>query len=393
MDHPTKPHILPFIVIAQLFCTSLWFAGNAVVGDLQETLSLDYDATGSLTSLVQIGFIFGTLVFAFLKISDRFSPSNVFMVCAILGSVSNASVTLDGLGIEIVFVLRFATGFFLAGIYPVGMKIASDYHQKGLGMALGYLVGALVIGTASPHLLKGWFASQPWEYVMYSTSVLALTGGLMIGVGVPNGPYRRSSPDIDLTAFFKVFRHAKFRSAAFGYFGHMWELYAFWAYIPFYLAIYNDLNSTLINQPLTTFSVIAIGGFACVLGGYLTYRFGSNNVAFTALSASFICCLVSPLALFLPPGLFIGFLMIWGMAVITDSPQFSTLVAKFASADSIGTALTIVNSLGFAITIGSIQLLDQFTSSNYIFLLLAPGPLLGLIAFYAEHIRNPPIKM
>ncbi|MCZ6901147.1 MAG: MFS transporter [Bacteroidetes bacterium] len=389
MDNHIKGYILPFIVIAQLFCTSLWFAGNAVIGDLQFAFGFGGEATGSLTSLVQSGFIVGTLLFAFLKIADRFPPAMVFMISALLGGASNAAITLDFVTIESVFILRFSTGFFLAGIYPVGMKIASDYHEKGLGMALGYLVGALVIGTASPHLLKEWFASGPWEYVMYSTSCLAVIGGLMIGIGVPSGPYRKLSPNVDFTAFFTVFANSKLRSAAFGYFGHMWELYAFWAFIPIYLSLYNGLNNTSISQSITTFFVIAIGGLACVFGGYLTFRHGSQSVAFNALLLSLICCICSPFALLLPKLFFITFLMIWGMAVITDSPQFSTLVAKFAADESVGTALTIVNSIGFAITIGSISLLNHIDpESIYLFLWLAPGPLLGVLSFYPVHIKK-----
>lgn len=388
MQRTISPHILPIIVISQLFCTSLWFAGNAILPELQREFQLSGGATGLLTSSVQLGFISGTLIFAFLKISDRFSPSKVFLVSALAGSMMNLSITFLSGQAEWLIFLRFLTGFSLAGIYPVGMKIASDYHQRGLGMALGYLVGALVIGTASPHLLKNWFASQPWQYVLYSTSALALIGGVLIGTTVPNGPFRKTSPDVDLTAFFRIFKAKKFRAAAFGYFGHMWELYAFWAFIPTFLAIYNDQGGFSFSVPFASFSIIAIGGLSCVLGGYFSFRWGSNLVAFLALLTSLVCCLLSIFSFQLSPFLFIIFLLIWGMAVITDSPQFSTLVAQYAPADSIGTALTIVNSLGFVITIGSIQLLSGMVESKWMFLWLAPGPLLGLLAFYPQHIRD-----
>ncbi len=254
-------------------------------------------------------------------------------------------------------------------------------------MALGYLVGALVVGTASPHLLRDWFSTQPWEYVMYSTSLLALIGGLAIGVGVPDGPFRKATRNVDFSSFYRVFTHKKLKAAAIGYFGHMWELYAFWAFIPAYITLYNKINQANISVSLTSFYVIGVGGLACVLGGYMSFRQGSARVAFSALSVSMICCILSPLVFIVPKFLFLLFLVIWGMAVITDSPQFSTLVAQSAPAESVGTALTIVNSIGFAITIFSIQLLSSFVDQEWLFIMLVPGPLFGLFVFYREHIR------
>jgi predicted MFS family arabinose efflux permease len=365
----------------------LWFAGNAVAADLTITFELDTDSIASLTSFVQFGFITGTLLFAFLKISDKYSPSKVFLVCGILGAASNFGITLLETD-TLLLPLRFATGFFLAGIYPVGMKIASDYHQKGLGLALGYLVGALVLGTASPHLLRDFFLGAPWQYVFYSTSALATIGALVVGLVVPDGPYRRPSPSVDPTAFFRVFLHRRFRSAAIGYFGHMWELYAFYAFAPVFLSMYAFKNQIDLSVSLLTFFIIGIGGLGCVLGGYASRRIGSDWVATAALTTSLVCCIVSPFVLELPFPVFISFLLLWGAAVVMDSPQFSTLVAGTAPKESIGTALTIVNSLGFAITIVSIQLLSDYRDSTYLFLLLAPGPAMGLIFFITGYLRR-----
>jgi len=379
-----KP-VLSIIVISQFFCTSLWLAGNGVMNDLLRTFNLDILALGHLTSAVQFGFILGTLIFAFLSLADRFPPSRVFFICAVLGAVFNLGVILENNNLNSLLLWRFLTGFSLAGIYPVGMKIAADHYREGLGKSLGYLVGALVIGTAFPHLLKTLTGSEgiPWRMVIITTSVLATLGGILILFFVPPGPYRKARITHDHFAFLKVFRNGKFRSAAFGYFGHMWELYTFWAFVPVILGAYTLAHPEVsFNIPLLSFFIIGIGGLSCVAGGYISMGRGTKKTAATALSLSGICCLISPLIFFQNSAiLLIGFLLFWGAMVVADSPLFSTLVANHAEGESRGTALTIVNSIGFAITIVSIQLgtyLITFINPLYIFPILALGPLFGL---------------
>jgi predicted MFS family arabinose efflux permease len=384
--------ILPIIVISQFCCTSLWFAGNGVMGDLVDNFKLHEEALGHLTSAVQFGFISGTLIFALLTIADRYSPSKVFFVSALLGALCNAFMIIDSNGFLSLLLLRFLTGFFLAGIYPVGMKIAADYYDKELGKSLGFLVGALVLGTAFPHLLKDVLQNISWKYVLLTTTSLAILGGLVMKLFVPDGPFRKLSKGLDFSAFSRVFKHHEFRSAAFGYFGHMWELYAFWAFVPVMLNHYSQLHpQTTLNIPILSFCVIGIGGLSCVIGGYISQRMGTKKTAFMALLLSCICCLVSPFIFTINLEiLFIGFLLFWGMFVIADSPMFSTLVAQNADAEIKGTALTIVNCIGFAITIISIQLLNSLRfviDSNSIYLLLAIGPILGLIAL--KNKRKP----
>ncbi len=382
-------HILPVIVLSQFLCTSLWFAGNGVMQDLLLVFSLNTTALGNLTSAVQFGFISGTLLFAFLTVADRFSPSRVFLISALLGGLFNLGMAWTGNTYYSLFLLRFLTGFFLAGIYPVGMKIAADYYDKGLGKSLGYLVGALVLGTAFPHLVKSFGQALPWRLVIYTTSSLAALGGVMMFLLVPNGPHRRRSDQLDLTVIFRVFKNPGFRSAAFGYFGHMWELYAFWAFIPVMLTFYKSLNpKALFDTSLYSFFIIAIGALSCVLGGYLSLKWGPKRIAFLSLLCSCICCLVSPFIFTSGSDkLLMVFLLFWGMVVISDSPLFSTLVAKNAIAENKGTALTIVNCLGFAITIVSIQLLTVLVETipdEYLYLPLALGPVFGLIALKKE---------
>ncbi|MBL6447977.1 MFS transporter [Fulvivirga sp. 29W222] len=379
--HPTPGYILPIIVIAQFAGTSLWFAGNAILPDLEKALSLPADALGVITSAVQLGFITGTLTFAFLTIADRFSPSRVFFICALLGSIFNLGPLISN-SYEMILSFRFITGFFLAGIYPIGMKIASDWHKKGLGKALGYLVGALVLGTAFPHLIRDLTGSLPWKYILIATSSVAVMGGIAILAGVGDGPFRKRGSKFDLGVIFKLFRHNDFRNAAFGYFGHMWELYAFWAFTPFILRYYNSSVGTELNVSLWSFITIAVGALSCALGGHLAMSISSKKVAFFALALSGICCILSPLLFMAPIVIFIAILQVWGMAVVADSPQFSTLVAQTANKAYIGTGLTVVNSIGFAITIISIQLLtwlNGFVQSDYLFLTLAVGPVFGLM--------------
>ncbi len=386
-------HILFVIVVSQFCCTSLWFAGNGVMNSLVETFQLQENALGYLTSAVQFGFITGTLLFALLTIVDRFSPSKVFFISAVFGAIFNFGLIYENQSLLSLLLLRFFTGFFLAGIYPVGMKIATDYYNKGLGKSLGFLVGALVIGTALPHLLKDLLVDYSWKSVLISTSTLATFGGLIMLLFVKNGPYRKASKSLDLKASYVVFKNNNFRKAAFGYFGHMWELYTFWAFVPILLNIYKDLHPQVhYNISILSFIIIALGGFSCVLGGYISEKFGVQKTAFNFLLLSCICCLISPFAFQISnENLFITFLIFWGWVVIADSPLFSTLVAQNAPQKDKGTALTIVNCIGFSITIVSILILNSInakTDSNFIFMILAIGPIFGLIALRKKQEIN-----
>ena len=367
------------IVLSQFAGGSLWFAGNAVIGDLQLALGLPDAALGWITSAVQLGFIAGTLVFAFFAVSDLASPRLVFLLCALAGAAANAASYALAQGLPSLLVLRFATGFFLAGIYPVGMKIAAGWYRDDLGKALGFLVGALVLGTAFPHLLKGLGAALPAQQVMLGVSALALAGGAAMFALVPDGPYLSRGARFDPRALASVFAAARFRASAFGYFGHMWELYAFWAFLPLVIAA----HAAQLEVSLWTFAVIAVGALGCAAGGLVSLRTGSARVAFAQLSASGICCLLSPLLFHAPTPLFLAFLLFWGIVVAGDSPQFSALNAAYAPRELVGSALTIANCIGFAITIGSIELLNAAAGSlgaQWLFVLLAPGPVFGLAA-------------
>jgi predicted MFS family arabinose efflux permease len=341
------------------------------------------EAMGWMTSSVQFGFIAGTLLFAFFALSDRHSPVAAFFACSLLGAWANLGVLAFSGSFGAVLTCRFLTGFFLAGVYPVGMKIAASWYEKGLGRALGYLVGALVLGTALPHLLKGVGTALPWQGVLYAVSGVAAAGGFAMWQWVPNGPYHKGGAPFDPRSLSRIFASRPFRASAFGYFGHMWELYAFWTFVPFLLAAHARAADDPLNVSVWAFAVIGAGAVGCAVGGIVSHRTGSAPVAAAQLGASGLCCLASPFLLGAPTGAFLAFLVFWGVVVVGDSPQFSALNAAGAPRELVGSALTIANSIGFAITVVSIQCLAWLSgtlSAEWLMLPLAVGPVAGLVA-------------
>ena len=384
-------YILPIIIFSQFTGTSSWFAGNAVLADLQHNWGLVEQSLGYITSAVQLGFIVGTLVFAFLAVADRFSPRWVFCWCSIAGATANILVLVTPESLVGLLVLRFVTGFVLAGIYPVGMKIAAGWYEKGLGRALGYLVGALVLGTAFPHLLRGMGAGLPWQHVMIGVSALTVIGGMLMLLFVPDGPHLPKGSTFNPRALVVIFRSPSFRASAFGYFGHMWELYTLWAFTPVWLLAYADHAHIQLNVSLWSFSIIAVGFIGCAGGGLVSEKVGSARVAAAQLLVSGMCCALSPFFFETDVSLFIAFLLVWGIAVVGDSPQFSTLNAETAPREYVGSALTIANSIGFLVTVFSIQMVNSvlpLLGPQFIFWLLIPGPLVGLWAFKPLYHSN-----
>lgn len=369
---------LPVIVIAQFFCTSLWFAGNAVFSNL----------TAHGSAIIQLGFITGTLSYALTQLADRYSPSKVFFISAVMAALSNLGLVIPGIETDSILAFRFLTGFFLAGIYPVGMKIAADYFEKGLGLALGFLVGALALGTSLPHLLSAFNTKLDLKFVVYTTSAMAFCGGLLIFLFVPDGPFRKQGQKLQFGQIFRPFANKTFRSAAFGYFGHMWELYTFWALVTVIVGLgYKTDRSYLLhpsNPSIWFFAVIAIGALACASSGFISKRIGSWKTAFIALFFSGCCCLLSPWFIHLPFPVFFTFMLFWGFTVVADSPVFSTLVAQNVSSSNKATALTIVTCIGFSITILSLEWVHYLISSgkiseDHIGWFLLPGPVFGLL--------------
>lgn len=389
----TPNRILPTIVFSQFAGTSLWFAGNAILPQIQSSWNLPDSSIAHVTSMVMLGFIAGTFTFAIFSIADRFKPSLVFLTCAILGALMNASLLVFPGSFTVLLVARFLTGIFIAGIYPVGMKIASDWFEGKLGKALGFLVGALVIGSAFPHLLNYTGGQISWKLVLIGTSVLSVLGGLAMYLLVGEGPFRKKGAHFQPSKLLEVFKKKDFRSAAFGYFGHMWELYTFWAFLPFIINYYNQQHQTYINPSLWTFIIMAMGALGCVFGGYISIKQGSAKVAFKFLTLSGILCAISPAFYQMEQSQFLAVLMLWGFAVIGDSAQFSSLNATTAPRNYVGTALTIAVSIGFLLTIPSIQLMGYLSGkmpTEWLLLTLVVGPIFGL--FYTRGLIQQPKK-
>jgi MFS transporter, DHA1 family, inner membrane transport protein len=380
--------ILPVIVLSQFAGTSLWFAVNAVMPDLQQAWGLPAESVGMLTSAVQLGFVTGTLVFALLMLADRFLPSRVFLVCSVLGALLNAGTLLADGRLALLVALRFGVGFLLAGIYPVGMKIAASWYRERLGAVMGVLIGALVLGTALPHGLRAMAGDsgalaftivgyRPWQAVVIGVSLLAALGGLATALLVPVNPEAPRGARITPKALGLIWSDRRLRASTFGYFGHMWELYAFYVLVP--LIVLTRLAGVAVSA--AAFWAIAAGFGGCVVGGLLVRRFGSARVAQLQLAISAACCLAAPLMLAAPLPLFMTWILLWGATVVGDSPQFSTLTAQNAPAAVVGSVLTFTNCIGFAISVVSIELFVRAAQAwplAGVLPWLAIGPFLGL---------------
>lgn len=379
---PAAPRrVLPALVIAQLLGTSPWFAVNAVMPDLQRASGWADTAVASLTSALQLGFIAGTLVFALLAVADRFATRAVFVVCALASAAATVAAMALADSFEGLAACRALTGFFLAGIYPVGMKLAAQWFPRGLGPALGWLIGALVVGSAAPHALRALAASGhawPWHSVFVAVAVASVMGGAIVALVIPAAPRAAARPaGLHLSALASVWHDRRLRASVFGYFGHMVELYTMWVLVPLILA--TRLAGTAVSW--WAFVTLGAGALGCIVGGLLAPRWGSARVAAVQLATSGLCCLIAPWALSAPLALFLGWLLVWGVTVAGDSPQFSALTATNAPPAAVGSVLTLVNSIGFAISVVSIESFVRLASVQALSATvpwIALGPVLGL---------------
>ena len=377
--------VLLLVSLAVLMASSVWFSGTAAVPVLKKAWILTDIQAAWLTISVQLGFIFGTFVYALMNISDIFRASRVFFVSALLGAVFNGFFAFFCSELNGAIIFRFLTGIFLAGIYPVGMKIVAAWFRSGLGWRLGILVGALTMGTATPYLIGFLGGGWDWKILIAVASGLSLTGGLMILMGVPEGPYLQKRAKFDMRIGFRIFRERKFRLQALGYFGHMWELYAFWALSATFLAFALEADSGLDPRflPLISFSIIGIGTLGCVLGGLVSRIKGERSIALISLLVSGSMCAISWIIFSLPPVFIVVLMLVWGFFVVSDSPQFSALAAIYCPPEYTGTALTIQNGIGFGITVISLQIIPWIAHMigwQWAFVFLLPGPILGALA-------------
>lgn len=370
-------------MLAQLFGTSLWFSINGVWLSYASVFDLHDAHLGYLTLSVQLGFISGTLLLAVSGLADRFKASQIFAIACFTGACVNLLMTLTQANLAFDMSVRFMTGVCLAGIYPLGMKLVISWTPKYAGAALAWLVGMLTLGTSMPHLLRGLTLGMPWQWPLIVASFLAILGGVVVYC-LGTGPHLAKQPSqLHLGRGFLALKLPNFRAVAGGYFGHCWELYAFWMLVP--LLVSREvarLNLSLDLVSIISFLIIGVGAIGCFVGGLLSKFIGSLSVARVALCMSGSICLIYPFVSGLSSIFLLMLLMLWGVTVIADSPQFSALAALNAPVDSLGSSLSMMNAIGFALTLPSIWITSVFWNDmgTWVVLWLLPGPILGLWA-------------
>jgi MFS family permease len=375
----TPRRALALLALVLVLSMSPWFSATAVIPQLREDWDLSGNEAAWLTIAVQLGFVAGALLSSVGNIADVLSPRVVILIGSLGAAGANLLVAFAG-GAETAIPLRALTGFFLAGVYPPAFKLMATWFRRGRAFALGTLAGAIAIGSAAPHFING-LGGLEWRVAVYTTSALTLVGGIVGWRFVPEGPYPFPRAVFDPRQVRLVLRNRGVRLASFGYFGHMWELFAMWAWFLLFFRDGHGAGGT--SAAFATFAVIATGGAGCVLGGLVAERVGRAETAATAMLASGICALTIGLLVDAPTWVVLAVGLVWGVAVIADSALFSTLVTEYADQAYVGTALALQLAVGFALTAVTIWLvpfLEDAVGWRYAFAFLAPGPALGIIA-------------
>jgi len=403
-DSRSASRVLVVLSLAELFAMTLWFTGTTVLPQLAQAWHINVADAGWVTIAVQFGFVAGALISAVFNLSDVISASRLFAICAVAAAIVNSLFAVVAIQhTAVALCLRFLTGLFLAGVYPPGMKIMASWFQQRRGLALGVLVGALTVGKATPHALYG--VQQlvgnvlPWRSVVLAGSVLALIAAALVRFFVSEGTYLAANPPFHLGQIGEMLRNRALRLANFGYFGHMWELYSMWGWLAVLLAAASAHTARSVLETVSFFA-ISLGFFGCVWAGVAadhlpvarnSYGSTSNKafrvrsrsqVTIVAMTVSGACCLLAALA-FHHFALLVGIALVWGVAVIADSAQFSAIVSEVADQRYVGTALTFQTALGFLLTTLSLKTMAVIGTHygwRLATALLAIGPALGILA-------------
>ncbi|MBZ5533128.1 MAG: MFS transporter [Acidobacteriia bacterium] len=396
---PSSWRVLLLLSAAELLAMTLWFTGTAVLPQVTAMWHSGIALGSWLTIAVQIGFSLGAITFALFNISDVFSPIKVFVLSGLLAAAANAAFAFAAQDPLTAILLRGATGFFLAGVYPVGMKIIAGWFQRGRGLALGIMIGALTVGSAVPHAVNS-FGGIPWRSVMLLGSVQAVVAVVIVSFWVHEGPFAMPQSRLDVSQVFEIVRNRRLRLANLGYLGHMWELYSFWGWIAVIfsassIAAASGIASagwTRAQYEVGAALAIAIGAVGCIWAGAASDRLQDQSesqrvsqrawVTIIAMAASAACCVVAALV-FRHPLVLVGLSLVWGIAVIADSAQFSTIISEVSDKSYVGTALTLQTALGFMLTAFAIRSMAAIAGHFGWPLALASmtvGPLLGIWA-------------
>jgi MFS family permease len=391
VSHWGRWRALVLLAVTLVLSMSTWFSASAVLPQMRELWGLSAGASAWLTIAVQIGFVIGAVVSSLLNLSDILRPRHVILGGAVGSAAANLLLSAAG-GPGVGIPLRFATGFFLAGVYPPAFKLMSTWFQRERGLALGILAGAIVVGNGLPHLVNA-LGGLDWRLVIYATSALTVIGGLVSELAIREGPFPFPRARFDPREAGRVFANRGVRLASLGYVGHMWELFAMYAWFSIFF------NDHLISRgieagaagALATFAIFLAGGLGCWIGGILADRWGRTRTTTLMMAVSASCTLLIGFLFGLSPWIVLLVGLVWGFTVVADSAQFSTMVTELADQSYVGTALTLQLAVGFTITVATIWLIPVLQSSlgwRWAFASLAPGPLVGIVAM--QRLRSLP---